>query len=123
MLTISCAASVVLSVLTLRNLGDATTLLPIWIGIGLFARGVSTTSSAISDRELPGRGGNLIFGLLSLVAGLAVIAPPIKSIATLAIVVGVWLVLVGFAEIVAAFGMRRAIAASQVTVGRAVATD
>lgn len=108
LLFISGAASLILAVLAFRHFGNAVLLLAIWIGIGFIFRGVATTVSAISDPALPGRGWQIFIGVISLLAGIVVIAAPFESIITLAIVVGVWLVVIGGCEIASAFGIRKA---------------
>ncbi|KAA1247997.1 HdeD family acid-resistance protein [Mycobacterium simiae] len=108
LLFISGAASLILAVLAFRHFGNAVLLLAIWIGIGFIFRGVATTVSAINDPALPGRGWQIFIGLISLLAGIVVIAAPFESIITLAIVVGVWLVIIGACEIASAFGIRKA---------------
>jgi uncharacterized membrane protein HdeD (DUF308 family) len=110
LLFLSGAASLILAVLAFRHFGQgyAILLLAIWIAVGFIFRGVATTVSAISDPALPGRGWNIFFGVISIVAGIVILASPFESIVTLAIVVGVWLIVIGVFEIVAAFGMRRA---------------
>src|SRR6476661_3822602 len=90
LLFISGAASLILALLAFRHFGQgyAILLLAIWIGIGFIFRGVATTISAVSDPHLPGRGWNIFLGVLSLLAGIVVLASPFESIVTLAIVVG-----------------------------------
>ena len=110
LLFISGAASLILAVLAFRHFGQgyAVLLLAIWIGVGFIFRGVATTVSAISDPALPGRGWSIFIGVISLLAGIIVIASPFDSIITLAIVVGVWFVVIGVFEIVSSFGIRKA---------------
>ncbi|OBI54202.1 hypothetical protein A5706_21655 [Mycobacterium sp. E796] len=110
LLFISGAASLILAVLAFRHFGQgyAVLLLAIWIGIGFIFRGVATTVSAISDPALPGRGWSIFIGVISLLAGIVVLASPFDSIVTLAIVVGVWFVVIGVFEIVSSFGIRKA---------------
>ncbi len=112
LLFISGAASLILAVLAFRHFGSdpmlAVLLLAIWIGIGFIFRGVATTISAISDPALPGRGWSIFVGVISLLAGIVVLASPFPSIAILAIVVGVWFVVIGAFEIVSSFGIRKA---------------
>jgi uncharacterized membrane protein HdeD (DUF308 family) len=91
-----------------RHLYDAVLLLAIWIGVGFIFRGVATTVSAISDPTLPGRGWNTFVGVISLIAGVVVLASPFDSIGTLAFVVGIWLIVIGVMEVVAAAAIRRA---------------
>jgi uncharacterized membrane protein HdeD (DUF308 family) len=109
LLFLSGAAALILAVLAFRHFGQAYAilLLAIWIAIGFIFRGVATTVAAISDPALPGRGWQIFFGIVSLIAGIIVLAWPFASIVTLAIVVGVWLVVIGVFEIVSAFVMRR----------------
>jgi uncharacterized membrane protein HdeD (DUF308 family) len=110
LLFISGAASLILAVLAFRHFGQgyAVLLLAIWIGIGFIFRGVATTVSAISDPTLPGRGWSIFLGTITLVAGIVVLASPFASIITLAIVVGIWLVVIGVFEVIASFGIRKA---------------
>jgi uncharacterized membrane protein HdeD (DUF308 family) len=110
LLFISGAAALILAVLAFRHFGEgyAVLLLAIWIGVGFVFRGVATTVAAISDPTLPARGWNIFIGVISLVAGVVVMASPFESIVTLAIVVGVWLIVLGVFEVVSAFGMRKA---------------
>ena len=83
-------------------------MLAIWIGIGFIFRGVATTVSAISEPNLPGRAWSIFVGVISLLAGIVVLASPFESIVTLAVVVGVWFVVIGVFEIVSSFGIRKA---------------
>lgn len=108
LLFISGAASLILAVLAFRHFGNALLLLAIWIGIGFIFRGVATTVSAISDPALPGRGWHIFFGVITLIAGIVVLAEPFNSLVTLTLVVGIWLIVIGVMEIVSAFGVRHA---------------
>lgn len=110
LLFISGAASLVLAVLCFRHFGEgyAILLLAIWIGVGFIFRGVATTVSAISDSALPGRGWQVVIGVIALIAGIVVMAAPFESIVTLALVVGIWLVVIGVFEIASSFGIRSA---------------
>ncbi len=107
LLFVSGAASLILAVLAFRHFGQgyAVLLLAIWVGIGFIFRGVATTVSAISDPNLPGRAWSILVGALSLIAGIVVMAAPLESIVTLALVVGIWFVVMGAFETVAAFGI------------------
>jgi uncharacterized membrane protein HdeD (DUF308 family) len=108
LLFISGAASLILAVLCFRSLANAIWLLAIWIGIGFIFRGVAIAVSAISDATLPGRVWDIFIGVISLLAGIVMLASPFASIATLAWVVGIWLVVIGVFEIMSSFGIRSA---------------
>jgi uncharacterized membrane protein HdeD (DUF308 family) len=108
LLFISGAAALILAVLCFRSLEESILLLAIWVGVGFIFRGVATAVSAISDPTLPGRGWEIFIGVISLVAGIVMLASPFESIATLTIVVGIWLIVLGVFEVVSAFGIRKA---------------
>jgi uncharacterized membrane protein HdeD (DUF308 family) len=105
---ISGVASVALGILAFRHFGEgyAILLLAIWVAAGFIIRGVSVTASAIGVPQFPGRGWAIFFGIISVIAGLVMFAYPFDSIATLALVVGVWLIVLGAMEVVSGFGMR-----------------
>jgi uncharacterized membrane protein HdeD (DUF308 family) len=105
---ISGVLSVILGVLAFRHFGEgyAIMLLAIWIGVGFIFRGVSAVAAAISDHVLPGRGWAIFFGIVSIIAGIVVVAYPFDSIVTLTLVVGVWLIVLGLMEVIAGIGMR-----------------
>jgi uncharacterized membrane protein HdeD (DUF308 family) len=105
---ISGVASVALGILAFRHFGEgyAILLLAIWIATGFIIRGVSVTASAFSVPQFPGRGWAIFFGIISVIAGLVMFAYPFDSIATLALVVGFWLIVLGAMEVVSGFGMR-----------------
>jgi uncharacterized membrane protein HdeD (DUF308 family) len=75
-------------------------LLAIWIGVGFIFQGVAESGLAISYRQLPDRPWHIFLGVLSIIAGMVVIAWPFGSIAVLALVTGVCLVIIGIAQIV-----------------------
>jgi uncharacterized membrane protein HdeD (DUF308 family) len=108
LLFISGAACLILAVLAFRHFGEgyAILLLAIWIAVGFIFRGVAATAAAISDPAFPGRGWAIFFGIISIIAGIVVLAWPFDSIAILALVVGIWLIILGVMEIVAGFRMR-----------------
>ena len=108
MLFISGAASLVLAVLAFRHINDAVWLLAIWIAVGFIFRGVSTTVSAISDPDIPGRRWEIFFGVISLLAGIFLLARPLETLPALVWAVGIWLLVIGVSEIIAGFGMRKA---------------
>ncbi|MEO8814735.1 MAG: HdeD family acid-resistance protein [Mycobacterium sp.] len=113
LLFLSGTASVILAVLCFRHFNSddealAVLLLAIWIAVGFIFRGVATTVAAISDPALPGRGWQIFMGVVSLLAGLVVLASPVSSLVVLVMVVGIWLIVIGAVEIIAAFNIHRA---------------
>ncbi|ALG86878.1 HdeD family acid-resistance protein [Gordonia phthalatica] len=104
---VSGAISILLAFVCFRNIESAVILLAIWVGIGWIFRGVAELS-VFSDvaSGLPGRGWGIFTGIITVVAGGMLIIWPISSIATLTVVTGVMLVVVGFVEVGNAFALR-----------------
>jgi uncharacterized membrane protein HdeD (DUF308 family) len=114
LLFISGALSVLLGVLAFRHFGQgyAVLLLAIWIGVGFIFQGVAETVLAISHPELPERGWHIFLGVLTWIAGLVVLAWPFDSIVTLALVTGIWLVVIAICQIVWAIRARKIVEAA-----------
>ena len=113
LLFLSGTASVILGVLCFRHFNSdeeqvAVVLLAIWIAVGFIFRGVAGVVAAISDPGLPGRGWQIFNGVMSLLAGLVTLAAPLTSLVVVALVVGVWLVVIGLVEIITAIKIRSA---------------
>jgi uncharacterized membrane protein HdeD (DUF308 family) len=100
LLFISGAASLILALLCFRSLLQSLVLLAIWIGVGFI--------SAISDPHVPGRLWHVFIGVISLLAGIVMMASPFASLGVLALVVAIWLIVLGAFEVVSSFGIRRA---------------
>ena len=108
LLFISGALSIALGVFAFRDFNDgaAVWLLALWIGVGFMLQGVTETVLAISFKELPERGWYIFVGVLTMIAGVVMLGWPISSIVVLAIIAGVWLVVIGTTEIVWAANVR-----------------
>jgi uncharacterized membrane protein HdeD (DUF308 family) len=61
---------------------------------------------AASTDGMPARGWLIIFGVISALAGIVLITSPITSIATLTLLAGIWLVVLGVMEVVHAIQLR-----------------
>lgn len=108
LLFVSAAAAVGLGIYALARLSNAWSLLAIWIAIGFIFRGVATTMSAIGDDKLPGRTWHIVIGVITLIAGVVVMASPYESLHIMAQVVGIWIIVIGVMEVVSAIGIRNA---------------
>jgi uncharacterized membrane protein HdeD (DUF308 family) len=104
LLFLTGALSVVLAILSFRHFGDgyAVLLLSLWIGTGFIFLGVSENAVAIGERNLPGRGWYVVFGVMSVIAGAIVLVWPMDSIVVLTLVSGVSLLILGVIQIVQA---------------------
>ncbi len=69
-----------------------------------------------------GTGWSIFFGVISLIAGIVVISAPIASITTLAVLMGIWFIVMGVMEMFGAFAFRHAVHATP-TSSRAAETS
>ena len=68
------------------------------LGIFWIINGTTELFLTLSRRDMAGRGWTGVMGAFSIVAGLMVLADPVISLLTLAIVLGVWLLVFGAME-------------------------
>ncbi|MEU7765835.1 HdeD family acid-resistance protein [Nocardia sp. NPDC049190] len=104
---ISGVLSIVIGVFCFRDELASILLLGLWIGIGWLFRGVALLMAALSESGLPGRWWQAFLGVLTAIAGVVLIVWPVRSVATLAVVAGVWLIVLGVIEIIVALGVRK----------------
>ncbi|KUN85410.1 HdeD family acid-resistance protein [Streptomyces griseoruber] len=100
---------VLAGVLCLRNPLQTITALSLIVGVVWLVSGVLTLYTALAARDLPHRGFVLAAALLAVVAGIVVLALPTESARALTRLLGLWLVLLGLAEVVLALAWRAAL--------------
>jgi uncharacterized membrane protein HdeD (DUF308 family) len=110
MLFITGALSLVLAIMSFRHFGDgyAVLLLSLWVGIGFIFQGVSAVAVGIGESDLPGRGWYIVTGIISVIAGLAVLVWPFESIAVLTLAAGIGLIVIGITQVIQAVQTRKA---------------
>ncbi|APA98618.1 HdeD family acid-resistance protein [Nocardia seriolae] len=103
---ITAILSFILGFFCFRNEFQAIGLLALWIGITWIFRGTAVLVAAMSDAALPGRGWQILFGILLIVGGGLLIVEPFRSITALVVVVGCWLIAIGIFEVISAFQVK-----------------
>ena len=85
------------------------TLLALVVLLGIFwvVNGTIEIFAALGHREMPERGWTALMGVLSVLAGIIVLAYPGLTLLGLAVILGIWLLVFGAMEITAAFRIRR----------------
>jgi uncharacterized membrane protein HdeD (DUF308 family) len=107
-LGISAFLFIVIGVVLIRHLHLTVALFGLLVGITWIVQGIAALIGAFSGtREGAVWWG--IFGAISLIAGIVVVANPSTSITVLAVLVGIWFIVMGLFEIVGAFIIRRAV--------------
>ena len=92
----------------LRHLQVTIVALAVILGIFWIVNGAIEIFTALTDDTMHSRGWKVVMGLLSIAAGIVVLVWPGISLLTLAVVLGVWLLVLGIMEIVFAFQLRSA---------------
>lgn len=104
---ISGFLSFVLGLFAFRSIAHSVAILVLLIGFGWLIRGFSMLMDAIADKGTPARGWQITMGILSIVAALVVLIYPAPSLWALTLVAGIWLIVLGVAEIVGSFQLRK----------------
>jgi uncharacterized membrane protein HdeD (DUF308 family) len=100
--------SFIVGLYALRNVLVTIAALALLLGIFWIVNGAMEVFTALSHRGMQGRGWTIFMGLLGVVAGVVVLVYPGLSLATLAVVLGFWLLVYGVMEFVLAFRLRSA---------------
>jgi uncharacterized membrane protein HdeD (DUF308 family) len=104
---------IVTGVVLIRHLHLTLALIGLFIGISWIVQGVSALAVGFSSGAEEGRGWWIFFGIISLIGGIVVTAVPVSSVTALAVLVGIWFIVVGLLEIAAGFMLRHEITRAQ----------
>ena len=78
----------------------------LWIGISWVFRGMTLLAAALALDHIPGRGWQVLSGLIIVVGGGVMIIYPLDSIGILTLVAGCWLIAIGIVDVITAFSVR-----------------
>jgi uncharacterized membrane protein HdeD (DUF308 family) len=98
--------SLVLGFFCFRDKFEAVALLALWIGISWVFRGMTLLATALSFDHMPGRGWQVLSGVIIVVGGGVLIISPINSIEILTLVAGCWLIAIGIVDVITALQVR-----------------
>lgn len=88
------------------NIFRAEWILAIFIGIAFLFQGFAALFNAVESAV--GRGWNIFGGIVLLIAGVVVLAVPYRSLFALALIVGIWLIIIGIFAVVSSFSIKSA---------------
>jgi len=100
---ISGALSIVLGIMCFKNIANSIVILTLFIGIGLILRGLFELIIGVSAKGAEGRGWVITLGVITLLAGIAVLVWPGLGLSTLVYLIGFSLILMGIFEIIGSF--------------------
>jgi uncharacterized membrane protein HdeD (DUF308 family) len=98
---------IVIGVILIRHLHLTRSLIGLIIGITWIVQGVAALIAGLSGGVREGRGWAIAFGVVSLIAGIVVVSTPASSLTVLAVLVGIWSIVMGLFEIIAGLMLRR----------------
>lgn len=104
---------IVIGVILIRHLHLTRSLIGLIIGITWIVQGVAALIVGLGSGVREGRGWAITFGVVSLIAGIVVASTPASSLDVLAVLVGIWSVVMGLFQIASGFLLRRAIRNTQ----------
>ena len=111
--------SLVLGFFCFRDKYEAVALLALWIGISWVFRGMTLLATALALDHVPGRGWQVLSGLIIVVGGGVMIIYPLDSISILTLVAGCWLIAIGIIDVISAFQVRHRTKNVEKTLGAA----
>jgi uncharacterized membrane protein HdeD (DUF308 family) len=118
---------IVIGVVLIRHLHLTIALVGLFVGITWVVQGVTALIGGIAGGAREGRGWWIAFGAVSLIAGIVVTATPVTSLTVLAVLLGIWSIIMGIAEIIGGLMIRRMVATGKQTLagptGRAMTTS
>jgi uncharacterized membrane protein HdeD (DUF308 family) len=106
---------IVIGVVLIRHLHLTRSIIGLIIGITWIVQGLAALIGGIAGGAREGRAWWITFGVVSLIAGIVVAATPASSLNVLAVLLGIWFIIMGIFEIIGGFLLRRALRASEVT--------
>jgi uncharacterized membrane protein HdeD (DUF308 family) len=104
---------IVIGVVLIRHLHLSRALIGLVIGITWIVQGLTALIGGISGGVREGRAWWITFGVISLIAGIVVAVAPESSVTVLAVLVGIWFIIMGIFEIIGAFLLRHALRAEE----------
>jgi len=106
---------IVIGVVLIRHLHLTRALIGLVIGITWIVQGLTALIGGISGGVREGRAWWITFGVISLIAGIVVAATPADSVTVLAVLLGIWFIIMGIFEIIGAFLLRHAFRSREMT--------
>ena len=100
---------IVIGVVLIRHLHLTRSIIGLIIGITWIVQGLVALIGGISGGVREGRAWWIAFGVVSLIAGIVVVATPASSLNVLAVLLGIWFVIMGIFEIIGGFLLRHAL--------------
>jgi uncharacterized membrane protein HdeD (DUF308 family) len=103
---------ILVGIFVLRHLFETVVVLVVLLGVYWVLHGIIEVVVALDHKGMPGRGVNIVMGLLGFIAGIVVLSWPAPTLLVLVWVLGIWLIIYGLIGIAGAFMVRRSTTSS-----------
>jgi uncharacterized membrane protein HdeD (DUF308 family) len=103
---------IVVGVVLIRHLDLSRALIGLVIGITWIVQGLTALIGGMAGDDREGRPWWIIFGVVSVIAGIVVASTPASSLNVLAVLLGIWFVIMGIFEIIGALLLRHELRAA-----------
>jgi uncharacterized membrane protein HdeD (DUF308 family) len=98
---------IVIGVVLIRHLHLTRALIGLFVGITWIVQGLAALLGGLAGGAREGRAWWIVFGTVSLIAGIVVAATPVNSLDVLATLLGIWFIVMGVFEIAGGLLLRR----------------
>lgn len=105
--SIAGVVCIVTGVVLIRHLHLSLALAGLIIGLTWIVQGVSALLEGVFGRRRAEAGWWVFFGVISLIAGIVVMSAPVSSVTALAVLTGIWFIVMGVLEMLGALVFRR----------------
>jgi uncharacterized membrane protein HdeD (DUF308 family) len=103
---------IVIGVVLIRHLHLTRSIIGLVIGITWIVQGLTTLIGGIAGGVREGRAWWITFGVISLIAGIVVASVPASSLNVLAVLLGIWFIIMGVFEVIGGLLLRHALRTS-----------
>ncbi len=100
---------VVIGLILIRHLHLTVALIGLIVGVTWVVQGLTALLSGLAGDVQEGKAWWIIFGVISVIAGIVVVSAPVSSLNVLAVLLGIWFIIMGIFEIIAGILLRQAL--------------
>ncbi len=104
---------IVIGVVLIRHLHLTLALVGLLVGLTWVVQGLTALIGGIAGGAREGRAWWIIFGAVSLIAGIVVTVTPVSSLTVLAVLLGIWFIIMGIFEIIGGLMLRRMVSTNK----------
>jgi len=98
--------SIIVAVIIVRNVITTITVVAFIIGLYWIINGIIMFVQSVGDKTYPSRGFTIFLSIVEVIAGIIVVAWPLKSLTAMAWLIGIWFIVLGVLGIILAFMVR-----------------